>query len=121
MMDHTPGELKVGLALIHFDGLSSTWHQTVIQSEVGTDILLDWPYYKILLKERFEEVMDDPIAELKELQETAGIVDYHGKFELIRTRVKLSEEYLVCAYLAGLRVDTQMHIRIFQPQTVRQS
>lgn len=70
--------------------------------------------------ERFEELFDDPIAELKKLQETDGIVDYHGKFELIKTRVKLSEEYLVSAYLAGLRMDTQMHIRMFQPQTVRQ-
>ena len=120
VMDNTPGELKVGLASIHFDGLASTWHQAVIQSEISHDILRDWPFYKELLKERFEEVLDDPIAELKALQETDGIVDYHGKFELIRTRVKLSEEYLVSAYLAGLRVDTQMHIRMFQPQTVRQ-
>jgi len=35
-------------------------------------------------------------------------------------RVKLSREYLVSVYLAGLRVDTQMHVRMFQPQTVRQ-
>ena len=49
--------------------------------------------------ERFEELFDDPIVELKKLQETNGIVDYHGKFELIKTRVKLSEEYLVSAYL----------------------
>lgn len=120
MMDNTPEELKVGLASIHFDGLASTWHQAVIQSDIGQGILLDWPFYKTLLKERFEEVLNDPIAELKALQETDSIVDYHGKFELIQTRFKLSEEYLVSAYLAGLRVDTQMHIRMFQPQTVRQ-
>lgn len=106
VMDNTHEELKVGLASIHFDGLASTWHQAVIQSDEGNAILHDWPFYKVLLKERFEEVLDDPIAELKALQETDGIVDYHGKFELIRTRVKLSEEYLVSAYLAGLRVDT---------------
>ncbi|KAG7619515.1 Aspartic peptidase domain superfamily [Arabidopsis suecica] len=41
------------------------------------------------------------------------------KFELIKTRVNLSEEYLVSVYLAGLRTDTQMHVRMFQPQTVR--
>lgn len=63
--------------------------------------------------------MCEPIAELKQLHETDGIVDYHEKFELVKTRVKLSEEYLVSAYLAGLRVDTQMHVRMFQPQSVR--
>lgn len=34
--------------------------------------------------------------------------------------MNLSEAYLVNAYLVGLRVDTQMHIRMFQPQKVRQ-
>jgi len=59
------------------------------------------------------------MAELKKLKETDGIVDYHKKFELIKIRVNLSEEYLVSVYLAGLRMDTQMHVRMFQPQTVR--
>lgn len=72
------------------------------------------------LQEHFDELLDDPIAELKQLQETDGIVEFHGRFELIRTRVHLSEEYLVSAYLAGLRMDTQMHILMFQPQSIRQ-
>ncbi|XP_010507136.1 PREDICTED: uncharacterized protein LOC104783713 [Camelina sativa] len=76
--------------------------------------------YKLLLKERFEDALDDPIAELKILQETGGIKEYNEKFELIRLRLRLPEDYLVRAYLAGLRTDTQMHIRMFQPQTIRQ-
>lgn len=56
------------------------------------------------MKERFEDVCDDHIAELKQLQET---------------RVTLSEEYLVSAYLAGQRLNTQTHVRMFQPQTIR--
>lgn len=82
--------------------------------------LTDWPTYKLLLKERFDEIWDDPIAELKQLQETEGIVEYQTKFESNRTRVNLPEAYLVSAYLAGLRVDRQMHIRMFLPQTVMQ-
>ena len=65
--------------------------------------------------ERFGEVIDDPIAELMNLRETEGIVLYHDKFEAIRTRVQLPKDYLVSAYLAGLRMDTQMHIRMFRP------
>lgn len=41
---------------------------------------------------------------LKKLQETEGISHYHMQFELIRNRVKLSESYLVSAYLAGLNM-----------------
>ena len=74
----------------------------------------------MLLQVRFDEILDDPIADLKQLQETEGTMDYHARFEVIKTRVKLSEEYLVSAYLACLRMDTQMHIRMFQPQNTRQ-
>ncbi|KAL1199537.1 hypothetical protein V5N11_031646 [Cardamine amara subsp. amara] len=74
----------------------------------------------MLLQERFDEVLDDHVAELKALQETEGIVKYHEKFEVICVRLKLSEDYLVRTYLAGLRIDTKMHVRMFQPHSVRQ-
>lgn len=118
-VDFTPEEMKVKMAAIHFDSHASTWHHSFIQSGVGLEVLYDWKRYVTLLKERFEDVCDDPIAELKQLQETEGIVEYHEKFELIKTRVNLSEEYLVSAYLVGLRMDTQMHVRMFQPQSIR--
>ncbi|CAA7017937.1 unnamed protein product [Microthlaspi erraticum] len=119
-IDHIPEDMKVGIASIHFDGPAATWHQSVIQSAVGTSILHDWSSYKLLLHERFADLLDDPIAELKQLQETDDISEYHGRFELIRTRVTMTEEDLVSNYLAGLRTDTQMHIRMFQPITIRQ-
>lgn len=72
------------------------------------------------LKERFEEVLDDPIAELKELKEMEGFAEYHAKFELIRARLKMSDEYLLSAYLAGIRLDTQMHVRMFHPTSKRE-
>ena len=119
-IDNTPVELKVRLAAIHFDQTAAAWHQSLAQSEQDAYVIEDWEQYKILLKERFEDVLDDLIAELKRLQETAGISDYHARFELIRNRVKLSESYLVSAYLAGLNTDTQMHVRMFQPKSVRE-
>ncbi|CAA7028426.1 unnamed protein product [Microthlaspi erraticum] len=119
-IDHTPEEVKVAIVSIHLDDLAATWHQSMIQSDYNNQNLKDWRIYKKLLKERFNDVLDDPIMELKMLCETDGIVDYHNKFENIRTRVNLSEEYLVSHYLAGLKLETQMHVRMFEPQTVRQ-
>ncbi|XP_019084362.1 PREDICTED: uncharacterized protein LOC109125977 [Camelina sativa] len=118
-VDFTPNNMKVRTASIHFDGHAVSWHHDFVQSGVGLEVLYDWNGYVRLLKERFEEVGDDPMAELKQLQETEGIVDYHQKFTLIKIRLNLSEEYLVSIYLAGLRLDTQMHVRMFQPVTVR--
>ena len=120
LIDSTIEEKKVGIASMHFDGEASTWHLALMQEDVDAEVLSSWRNYKSRLKERFEEVMDDPMAELKELKETDGIADYNRKFELIRTRLKLSEEYMLSAYLAGLRLDTQMHIRMFNPQSTRQ-
>lgn len=120
LIDNTPEEAKVGIASMHFDGEASTWHQALMQEDDDALILRSWRGYKIRLKERFEEIFDDPMAELKELRETYGIADYNAKFELIRTRLKLSKEYLTCAYLAGLHLDTQMHVRTFHPRSTRQ-
>ena len=117
-IDYTPDDMKVRTAAVHFDGHASTWHHSFIQTGVGLEVLYDWKSYIKLLKERFEDICEDPIAELKRLQETDGIVSYHEKFELIKIKLNLSQEYLVSAYLAGLRIDTQMHVRMFQPQTI---
>ncbi|XP_010484947.1 PREDICTED: uncharacterized protein LOC104763244 [Camelina sativa] len=94
LLDGTPCESKARMASMHFDSHAPTWHHSVVQKPFGRSVLNDWGSYKLLLKECFEDVMDDPIADLKKLQETDGIVDYHQKFELIKTRVSLSEEYL---------------------------
>lgn len=91
MIDNTHDDLKVRLSSIHFDSLPSTWHQAILQSESGSDLLADWLRYLDLLIERFEEVLDDPIAELKQLQETEDILEYNENFEIIRARVKMSE------------------------------
>lgn len=74
----------------------------------------------MLLRDQFDDVWDDPVAELKKLRETDGIVNYHNKFELIRTSVSLSEASLVNHFLAGFGDDMQSNIRMFHPQTVSQ-
>ncbi|KAL8153047.1 hypothetical protein V2J09_010807 [Rumex salicifolius] len=104
-IDRTHEEMKVSLASIHFDDQAATRHQSIMKSEAGQSVVLCWVGKDI----RFGELLDDPIAELKNLQESEGILDCHSRFELIRTRVNLPEEYMVSAYLARLRNDTQMH------------
>ena len=44
-IDNTTNDLKVRLSSIHFDGAASTWHQAIIQSESGSDLLSDWIQY----------------------------------------------------------------------------
>ncbi|AAG12606.1 hypothetical protein; 60873-62443 [Arabidopsis thaliana] len=104
-LDFTPKELKVRVASSHFDVVAKKWHQSLLDTDFG---------------ERFAEVLNDPIVELNQLQETDGIDEYHARFELISSRVNLSEESLVNAYLKGLQLDTQINVRMFQPHSIHQ-
>lgn len=74
----------------------------------------------MLLPGKYYKLEDDVIAELKQLQEREGIREYHAQFELISIKVKLSEDFLVDVYLTGLRSDTQVNVRMFQPRSIRQ-
>lgn len=93
VIDNTTDETKVGITLIHFDGEKSTSHQALMKEYEEVLVLRSWRGYKNRLKESFEEVLDDSIVEPKELRETKGITEYYAKFELIRTRLRMSEEY----------------------------
>ena len=67
-IDNTREESKVGIASIHFEGEASTWHLALKQEAENAVVLRNWRVYKNRLKQRFEEVLDDPMAELKELK-----------------------------------------------------
>nr|ABW74569.1 polyprotein [Boechera divaricarpa] len=107
------------VTLDSLDGEAATWHQSFMLSEEGRMISRDWDLYKVEVMERFGDLLEDPMAESKCLQETDGIVDYHAKFERIRIILNLSQDYLVSSYIAGLRMDTQMHGRRFIPGDVK--
>lgn len=46
-IDNTADDLRVGIASIHFDGLASAWHQSLVQSDMEQSTLLDWSSYKL--------------------------------------------------------------------------
>ncbi|KAG7558517.1 Retrotransposon gag domain [Arabidopsis thaliana x Arabidopsis arenosa] len=120
LIERTPEELKVGIASIHFDDIAATLHQSIVQSMWWKHVRHDWCSYKLLLQVRYNKHVDDSIAKLKLLKETEGIEVYHARFESISTRVKLDEDYLVSLYLTGLENDTQVNVKMFQPQTIQQ-
>lgn len=98
---------------MYFDDEVSIWYLVLMKEDEDVMILSSWRNYKSRFKERFKEIMDDLMVELKELKETEGIVEYYKKFEFIRIRFKMFEEYLLSVYLVGLYFDIQMYIRMF--------
>ncbi|KAL8153311.1 hypothetical protein V2J09_011071 [Rumex salicifolius] len=42
LIDHTPEELKVGLTSIHFGDQVATWHQSLMQTDVGSEGIVEY-------------------------------------------------------------------------------
>jgi len=66
LVDQTPEEYKVRLAVVHFEGKALQWHSAYVKN-VGLDKLPSWNDYTKILIERFGEVCEDPMAELMRL------------------------------------------------------
>lgn len=66
--------------------------------------------------DRFGDVCDDPMAELKRQR---SVREYHEEFDSIITRLNLTEEYILSCFLGGLKKDIQMMVRMFQPNSVQ--
>lgn len=64
VIDYTPEESKVSISSLHFDGVTKAWHQALVREE-GSGLVQNWQIYKIVIKERFEELLDDPGSKRK--------------------------------------------------------
>ncbi|XP_019462912.1 PREDICTED: uncharacterized protein LOC109361830 [Lupinus angustifolius] len=118
MIDDTPEEVKVKLAIMHFEGKALKRHHAYVKSS-WTNSLPSWNEYVNILVERFGDLCDDPMADLMKLRHKGTINDYHEEFDAIITRLDLPTEYTLSCFLGGLRNDIQMMVRMFQPPTVR--
>jgi len=59
-IDGTPEDVRVKLAIIHFEGKTLQWHTTFVQNLPGGN-LPTWTEFTKILIDRFGEVCDDPM------------------------------------------------------------
>lgn len=71
-IDNTPENIKVRLASIHLDGKGLQWHHAFVKSLLTT-FLPFWSDYVKIMSDRFREVYDDPMSDLKNLQQTGSV------------------------------------------------
>lgn len=50
---------------------------------------------------RFGKLYDDPMAELKALEQTDTVQEYHDTFNALVSRLDLTEEHQLSCYLGG--------------------
>ncbi|XP_019431364.1 PREDICTED: uncharacterized protein LOC109338552 [Lupinus angustifolius] len=61
------------------------------------------------------------MAKLMKLRQKGTIAEYHEEFDVVITRLDLSEDYILSCFLGGLKNDVHMMVRMFQPQIVRKA
>ncbi|XP_019451750.1 PREDICTED: uncharacterized protein LOC109353842 [Lupinus angustifolius] len=117
LIDNTPEEVKVKLAVVHFEGRALQWHHAFVKSLWSSSWPM-WGAYVKLLIDKFGEVCDDPMVELMNLRQKGYVAKFHEEFDAVITRLELSEEYTLSCFLGGLKQEVQMMVHMFQPQSV---
>jgi len=71
--------------------------------------------------DRFGDICDDPMVELMRLRQKRSVGEYHEEFDVIITRLNLTQEYILSCFLGGLKKDIQMMVRMFQPNSLQRA
>ncbi|KAG8380917.1 hypothetical protein BUALT_Bualt06G0066500 [Buddleja alternifolia] len=118
-VDETPSEAKVRLAALHLDGKALQWHQVYMRARLTRE-LPGWEEYIKALHDRFGSVtFEDPMSELMNLRQVSSVKDYLDKFDELLNNVDLSEAYAVSCFLAGLKNEIAVQVRMFKPKSLQ--
>ena len=78
-----------------------------------------WGEYVSAMRARFGALAyEDPMAELKKLRQTGSLHDYLQSFDVLLDKAQLGEEKAFSCFLAGLRHEMEMMVRMFNPKTL---
>ncbi|XP_071695748.1 uncharacterized protein [Rutidosis leptorrhynchoides] len=114
-IDDIEEEDKVKVASIHLYKKALQWHQQYIKTQ-GEDV--DWITYQAAIVKRFGTTVDDPMAELKHLKQTASIQEYQDAFEDLLNKVDITEKQAISMYLGGLKKEIELPVRMFKPNSL---
>ncbi|KAG8386825.1 hypothetical protein BUALT_Bualt03G0189200 [Buddleja alternifolia] len=119
--DETPLEAKVQLAALHLDGKALQWHQVYVKAHLTRE-LPGWEEYIKALHDRFGSVtFQDPMSELMNLRQVSSVKDYLDKFHELLNNVDLSEAYAVSCFLARLKNEIVVQVRMFKPKSLQEA
>ncbi|KAG8386897.1 hypothetical protein BUALT_Bualt03G0196600 [Buddleja alternifolia] len=64
---------------------------------------------------------EDPMAELMNLKQTGSVKDYLDRFDELLNNVELSETYAISCFLAGLKNEIAIQVRMFKPKSLQEA
>jgi len=109
LIDKTPNEFKVQLAIVHLEGKALQWHTALMKFGLDIDAP-SWPRFTKSLIEWFGSIGDDPMVALMCLRQKNSVDAYHEEFDSIITRLKLSNDHILSCFLGGLKKEIQMMV-----------
>ncbi|XP_011027642.1 PREDICTED: transposon Ty3-G Gag-Pol polyprotein [Populus euphratica] len=107
---------RVQLASFHLEGLALQWHRWLTKYK-GT---LTWLEFTAAFLHRFGPTeYEDPSEALTRYRQVTTVAAYQEAFEGLSHRVDgLPEPFLVGCFIAGLRDDIRLDVKIKQPKTL---
>ncbi|XP_021974525.1 uncharacterized protein LOC110869591 [Helianthus annuus] len=118
-IDKTPDEHKVQVAVVNLEGAALQWHQAYAASQDQLVEDMIWEDYVRSIENRFSNRLnEEPIEELKNLQQTGSLQEYCEAFDALLNRVKLCEEYAAGLFVAGIKPEVRCLVKMFKPKTV---
>ena len=102
---------------LHLEGSALHWHKNFLKLKGRVPM---WGEYALAMKSRFGALAyEDPMEEIKKLRQTGLVKDYLQSFDALLDMVQLGEEQAVSYFLAGLRHEIEMMVRMFNPKTLQ--
>ena len=114
-MNITPGQ-QVQLASFHLEGIALQWHRWLTKFRGP----LTWDEFTKAVQLRFGPTdYEDPSEALTRLKQTTTVAAYQEAFEKLSHRVDgLPENFLIGCFIAGLRDEIRIDVKIKQPRTL---
>ena len=117
--NHVPQVQRVPLASFHLEGIALQWHRWMAKFQGP----LTWEELTKAILLRFGPTdFEDPSEALSRLRQTTTIATYQEEFEKLSHQVDgLPEPFLIICFIAGLRDEIRLDVKIKQPTTLSET
>ena len=119
LLDKTLEQARISVVALHLEESALHWHKNYIKLKGR---ILMWVEYVSTMRARFGALAyENLMVELKKLRQTGSLNDYLQSFDVLLDKAQLGEEQALSCFLAGLRHEMEMMVRVFHPKTLQEA
>ncbi|GKA21595.1 reverse transcriptase, partial [Tanacetum coccineum] len=95
----------------HLNDKALDWHRNF---ERRNGLEVTWERYSEEVLQRYGPIMEDPMADLKNLRQTSTIKIYQDEFDALLSRVDITESQAVSMFFGGMNTDIAMMMFVLE-------